>query len=243
MQNQIPDNPLSKMQHVALIEEDYNFRKLIQLELNFYGFIVELTNEEECKTLPITLISGEISLLIKTAQTIRKSNEDCWIIALANHTLSPNDRIKLLNAGFDDYFEKNNNLSFEEIASKLNRILYRTKNVDREGILEYDELKLDLFNRKVWRKGKEIELRAKEFELLRVFMQYTEEVLTREFLFHQVWGTSFLGDSNVIEVYVRYLRAKLKKPYYIKTERGKGYIFISDDITAQNADLTDFDKL
>jgi DNA-binding response OmpR family regulator len=94
-------------------------------------------------------------------------------------------------------------------------------------VIVYGDLWLDQLGRIAKRNDEELSLRTKEFSLLRIFMMHPEEYLTREFLFNKVWGYDFIGESNVIEVYIRYLRSKLKEKKYgklIHTKRGAGYM-------------------
>ncbi len=102
----------------------------------------------------------------------------------------------------------------------------------QEGILTYADLWMDQLNRVVKRGERQLDLRAKEFDLLRLFMQYPEQVLSREFIFDKVWGYDFIGESNVIEVYIRYLRSKLEDgnaKRLIQTVRGEGYVLREEE--------------
>jgi two-component system response regulator MprA len=143
----------------------------------------------------------------------------------ADNTLA--EKIETLERGFDDYFPRG--FSKDDIVAKIKALLRRSPQFAKDSILEYYDLRMDRINRMVWRASDEVELRAKEFDLLKVFLLYPEEVLSRGFIFDQVWGSSFLGDSNVIEVYIRYLRSKLGKPNLIRTKRGSGYLLISEE--------------
>lgn len=135
-----------------------------------------------------------------------------------------NDRIACLEAGADDYI-----LSPYQGEVLLQRVqLYlKTDSALPETILSFQDLRLDLATRSAQRGGRQIELTMKEFELLRYLMKHPREILTREQILDNVWGFDFRGESNVIEVYIRYLRLKVQvapEKRLIHTVRGVGYV-------------------
>jgi two-component system, OmpR family, response regulator len=133
------------------------------------------------------------------------------------------DRIAGLDGGADDYLTKP--FSFAELLARL-RALVRRGQAERPAIVEVGDLRLDPAARQVWRGETEIELSAKEFVLLETFMRSPGHVLTRAHLLDQAWEYDFEHRSNVIEVYVRYLRRKIDVPFgvsSIETVRGAGY--------------------
>ena len=136
---------------------------------------------------------------------------------------SIDDRVACLEAGADDYFLKP--YRTEEFL-KLVR-LYLKPNTANTEQLKFDGLILDLATRTAVRNEQTISLTAKEFELLKYLMEHPREVLTREQILENVWGYDFLGESNVIEVYIRYLRLKIEDQggrRLIHTVRGVGYV-------------------
>jgi two-component system, OmpR family, response regulator len=138
------------------------------------------------------------------------------------------DRVSGLDAGADDYLTKP--FSFAELLARL-RALARRGGVERPTALEVGDLKLDPAARRAWRRGQEVELSPKEFALLETFMRRPGHVLTRLQLLEHAWDFAYENRSNVIDVYVRYLREKIDRPFgtgSIETVRGVGYRLRAD---------------
>jgi two-component system, OmpR family, response regulator len=139
------------------------------------------------------------------------------------------DRIAGLDVGADDYLTKP--FSFAELLARL-RAIARRGPVERPTMLEVGDLRLDPATRQVWRGTTEIELTAKEFALLETFMRRPGEVLSRDHLLEQAWDMGYDNRSNVIAVYVNYLRDKIDRPFgasSLQTVRGAGYRLREDD--------------
>jgi two-component system OmpR family response regulator len=133
------------------------------------------------------------------------------------------DRVSGLDSGADDYLTKP--FSFAELLARL-RALVRRGAAERPVVLEAGTLRLDPATRRAWRGETEIDLSAKEFSLLETFMRRPGDVLTRLQLLEHAWDYSYENRSNVVDVYVRYLRAKVDRPFgieSIETVRGVGY--------------------
>jgi two-component system OmpR family response regulator len=133
------------------------------------------------------------------------------------------DRVAGLDGGADDYLTKP--FSFAELLARL-RALARRGPVERPAQLEVGDLRLDPATRRVWRGESEISLSAKEFALLEAFMRRPGEVLSRYQLLERAWDYEYENRSNVVDVYVRYLREKVDRPFgrdTIETVRGAGY--------------------
>ena len=137
------------------------------------------------------------------------------------------DRVRGLDAGADDYMMKP--FAFPELLARV-RALVRRGAPERPSAVVVDDLVLDPSVRTVTRGGDDVELTAKEFALLEYLMRHAGEALSRSRLIEHVWDFAFDGDSNVVEVYVRYLREKIDRPFgrdSIETLRGYGYRFRS----------------
>lgn len=134
------------------------------------------------------------------------------------------DRVVGLNAGADDYLVKP--FAFEELLARV-RALLRRGQAPLPEQLEYGDLLLDTGSRRALRQGQEVKLTTTEYRLLELFLRHPHQVLPKEMLLERVWGYDFGGDSNVLEVYIRYLRNKLEMAggsRLIHTMRGSGYV-------------------
>ena len=159
---------------------------------------------------------------LEVCHRLRTGGEVPIVMLTAKDTIQ--DRVEGLDAGADDYLVKPFNL--DELLARIRALLRRTQ-VKRIPILEFNDLKLDTGSRQASREERIISLTAKEYELLDLFMRHPRQVLTREVIFDRVWGYDFGGESNVLEVYIRYLRQKLEdggEERLIQTVRGVGYV-------------------
>jgi two-component system response regulator MprA len=142
------------------------------------------------------------------------------------------DRVQGLDAGADDYLVKP--FAFDELMARLRALLRRAVPVSPET-MRFADLALDTGTRQAFRGERAIELTAKEYELLELFMRHPRQVLTRELIYDRVWGYDFGGESNIIEVYVRYLRQKTEsqsEQRLIHTVRGVGYVLREENSPA-----------
>jgi two-component system, OmpR family, response regulator NblR len=216
---------------IVLVENDSTLAERMSFDLTKAGYQVSIAENarmglEQAKKLHPALIAidralpGESALALVTQ--LRELEIAAPILLLMAHDTVA-DRIVCLESGADDYF-----LKPYHAPNFLHTIgLYLHTNVVGGEQLRFGDLALDLVTHRVLRHERAIELTVKEFELLRYLMSHPEIELTREQILENVWGYDFLGESNVIEVYVRYLRLKLEKDggkRLIQTVRGVGYV-------------------
>ena len=218
--------------HILLVEDEAKLAQFIKLELEFEQYKVThasdgftgLTSARELQPDLILLdwmlpgISGP-----EICRRLRQTGDKVPIILLtAKDEVS--DRVAGLDAGADDYVVKP--FSIEELLARI-RANLRRELTEQAEILEFSDLTLNNSTREVFRGERAIELTAKEFDLLEYLLSHPRQVLTRDQILERVWGYDFMGDSNIIEVYVRYLRLKLEQqqePRLIQTVRGVGYV-------------------
>ncbi|MCT7948373.1 response regulator transcription factor [Ancylothrix sp. C2] len=166
------------------------------------------------------MLAGESGIEL-CAQLRTKGNRAPVVLLMARDTIE--DRVACLEAGADDYFLKPYR---SEDFLRLVRIYLQPETSPTEQ-LRFGDLVLELATRRALRNGRTIELTMKEFELLKFLMEHPREVLTRDQILENVWGYDFMGESNVIEVYIRYLRLKIEdetQKRLIQTVRGVGYV-------------------
>ncbi len=140
------------------------------------------------------------------------------------------DRVTGLDAGADDYLVKP--FSVDELMARIRSLLRRIRPNSHPEVLNFSDLKLDTGTHRAYRGERAIDLTAKEYELLELFMRNPRQVLTRDVIFDRVWGYDFGGESNIIEVYVRYLRQKTEaenETRLIHTVRGVGYVLREEE--------------
>jgi two-component system response regulator MprA len=140
------------------------------------------------------------------------------------------DRVLGLDTGADDYLVKP--FSIDELMARVRALFRRATPTSRPEILRFSDLTLDTGTHRAYRGERAIDLTAKEYELLELFMRNPRQVLTRDVIFDRVWGYDFGGESNIIEVYVRYLRQKTEQENeqrLVHTVRGVGYVLREEE--------------
>ncbi len=216
---------------VLVIENDESLAAQVSLDLKESGYepvvahnatsgMHQALNHQPALIVVDRMLPGESGLGLCTH--IRSAGALMPVVVLmARDTVD--DRVACLDAGADDYFLKP--YRSEEFL-KLVR-LYLQPDPGGTEQLRFGDLVLDLATRRALRHGRTIDLTMKEFELLKYLMEHPREVLTREQIMENVWGYDFMGESNVIEVYIRYLRLKIEdegQKRMIQTVRGVGYV-------------------
>jgi len=217
---------------ILIVEDDATLAQFLKQELSYEGYDVNVEADGMEGLMAIRENQPDLVILdwmlprlsgIEICRRLRDSFNRVPIILLtAKDEVS--DRVSGLDAGADDYIVKP--FSLEEFLARVRANIRRTQEPDPD-VLKFDDLSLNRSTREVFRGSRAIELTAKEFDLLEYLMRHPRQVLTRDQILEKVWGYDFMGDSNIIEVYVRYLRLKLeaeKEPRLIQTVRSVGYV-------------------
>jgi two-component system OmpR family response regulator len=212
---------------VLVVEDEAKLARLLRQGLRRQGMGVDVAGTGDEAVMRATATDYDLILLdvmlpgLDGFGVIRALRaEDVWAPTLMLTALDDvGDRVRGLDSGADDYLAKP--FSFEELMARI-RALLRRGAPPRPAVLEVDDLRLDPAARRVWRGEEELTLTAREFALLEIFMRHPGEVLSRFELLEHVWDDSYENRSNVIEVYVGYLRDKLDREA-IETVRGAGY--------------------
>ena len=220
------------MERILIIEDEEKIARFVQLELEFEGYQVEkaLDGREGlalAKAHPFDLILLDIMLPglngIEVLRRIRLFSAVPVILLTARDTVV--DKVTGLDGGADDYITKP--FAIEELLARIRVALRKKTTSPSSAILEAGTIRLDPVRRECWVASEPIELTKKEFDLLQYLMENKNIVLTREVLLEKIWGYDFEGETNVVDVYIRYLRAKLEEPFALKlihTVRGVGYV-------------------
>jgi two-component system OmpR family response regulator len=216
---------------VLVVEDSRKMATLIRSALHEQGFSVDVTESGEDAVWMAAATEYDAIVLdvmlpgmdgFDTCRRMRADGVRAPVLMLTARS-AVEDRVAGLEGGADDYLVKP--FSFVELVARL-RALGRRGRVTRPRVLEVGELRLDPAARRVWRGETEIELSPKEFAVLEAFMRRPGEVLSRYELLEQAWDSGYENRSNVIDVYVRYLREKIDRPFgrrSIETMRGVGY--------------------
>lgn len=218
--------------HILVVEDEAKLAQFIKLELEFEQYRVTVATDGFTGLSSAREIQPDLILLDwmlpgisgpEICRRLRQTGDKVPIILLtAKDEVS--DRVTGLDAGADDYVVKP--FSIEELLARVRANLRRDSEEESE-LLQFSDLTLNRSTREVFRAQRLIELTAKEFDLLEYLLSHPRQVLTRDQILERVWGYDFMGDSNIIEVYVRYLRLKLEQlneSRLIQTVRGVGYV-------------------
>jgi two-component system, OmpR family, response regulator len=217
--------------HVLVVEDELKMAALIRRGLTEHGLMTDIAPTGEEALVMAAATTYDVIVLdvilpgIDGFDTCRRLREDgIWApVLMLTARGAVEDRVAGLDGGADDYLTKP--FSFAELLARL-RALIRRGQSERPAVVEVGDLRLDPATMQVWRGEREIGLSAKEFSLLETFMRRPGHVLSRLQLLEHAWDYDYEHRSNVIEVYVRYLRQKIDKPFgveSIETIRGAGY--------------------
>ena len=220
---------------ILIVEDEEKLAKFVQLELGYEGYEVIVANDGLSGLMSARDNEPDLVLLdwmmpglsgVEVCRRLRATGAMMPVILLTAKD-GIEDRVAGLDAGADDYVVKP--FSIEELLARVRAHLRRNQPEDPEVFL-FSDLTLSRKTREVKRGDRPIELTAKEFDLLDYLISHPKQVLTRDRILEEVWGYDFMGDSNIIEVYIRYLRLKLEaenESRLIQTVRGVGYVMRS----------------
>ncbi|OZU89167.1 DNA-binding response regulator [Virgibacillus indicus] len=218
---------------ILIVEDEQKLSRVLQLELDYENYKTEIADngkealrlmeEKEWDLVLLDIMLPELSGL-EVLRRIRRTDQVTPIILLTARD-EIHDKVSGLDLGANDYITKP--FQIEELLARI-RVHLRNPAVKKANGNQFSvgELEVNLNAREVKRADKEIELTPREFDLLVCLLKNKNIVLTRDQLIEQVWGFDYFGDTNVVDVYIRYLRQKVDRGYesaYIQTVRGVGY--------------------
>jgi len=227
---------------ILVVEDEAGIARILQLELEHEGYEVglasdgkqgyEMINTDEYQLVLLDVMLPKMSG-IEVLRQVRQSGNLIPIILLTARDTVP-DKVSGFEHGANDYITKP--FAVEELLARVRNILrifqQKPKDVEGSDIITLGDLTIELRTRKVTRKENMIELTPREFELLVFLVEHVNEEKSREEILSEVWGYDFIGETNLVDVYIRYLRQKLDKGYRYKlihTVRGVGYMIKEPD--------------
>ena len=218
-------------ERILIIEDDPAILKVLQRGLAYEGYTVDVATDGRTGLNLAHDHHPDLVILdwmlpgmdgLEVCRRLRLQGGLPILMLTAKDTIQ--DSVQGLDAGADDYIVKPFNL--DELTARI-RALFRRTQVERNQVYQFADLTMDSDSRQVTRGKRLVPLTAKEYELLELFLRHPRQVLTREVIFDRVWGYDFGGESNVLEVYIRYLRQKLElenESRLIHTIRSVGYV-------------------
>lgn len=218
--------------HILVIEDDLKLAHFVESDLTLEGYQVTVAENgldglaAARNAQPDLLILDWMLPGLTGVDVCRRLRATGMLVPIIILTAKDevSDRVVGLDAGADDYLTKP--FSMEELLARV-RAHLRRANPEEPNILAFQALTLNRLTREVYIADHRVSLTVKEFDLLELFLSHPRQVFTREQILEKVWGYDFMGESNIIEVYVRALRIKLETHYpqrLVHTIRGVGYV-------------------
>ncbi len=216
---------------ILVVDDDPDIVSFLRRGLVFEGYTIDTAGDGSEALTKLRDTEPDLIILdvmmpgidgIEVSKRLRQVSSIPILILTAKGTLA--DKVAGFNSGADDYLVKP--FEFDELLVRVKALLKRRQPQEGE-VLHFSDITLNTGTREIKRGSESVELTAQEFALLELFMRHPRQVLKREQIYEQVWGYDFGGESNVIEVYIRYLRSKLEpeeRPKLIHTVRGVGYV-------------------
>jgi DNA-binding response OmpR family regulator len=224
--------PESSSARILVIEDEAKLARFLETELAYRGYRVSVVGDGTVALAAARDQNPDLVLLdwmlpgisgLEVCRQLRLTGNRVPVVLMtASDEVA--DRVAGLDAGADDYVVKP--FSLQELLARI-RIYLQPPKGSGDSRLVFMDLTLDPVTRQASRGERQVELTAKEYDLLRYLMEHPRQVLTRQQILEHVWGYDFTGDSNIIEVYIRYLRLKIEGPgekRLIQTVRGVGYV-------------------
>ena len=222
---------------ILLVEDEEKLARMVELELQYEGYEVEKAFDG--RTGLELALSGKFDLVLldimlpalsgmEVLRRLRKESQMPVIMLTARDTVV--DKVSGLDMGADDYITKP--FAIEELLARIRAALRKRPAAQEAPRLTCGPLVMDVERHEVTVKGTEVELTRREFDLLRCLLEHKEKVLTREALLDHVWGFDFAGETNAVDVYIRFLRSKIDERFGVKiihTVRGVGYVIREED--------------
>jgi two-component system response regulator MprA len=217
-------------EHILVIEDEQRIADFLRRGLTYEGFRVSVAGDGPLGLAMARDDPPDLVLLdwmlpgldgLEVCKRLRAAGAMPIIMLTAKESVP--DRVAGLNAGADDYVVKP--FAFDELLARI-RAQFRRTHPQAAEVLRFADLSMDTSTREVKRGDRKLELTSKEHDLLELFMRHPRQVLTRDTIYDRIWNYDFGGESNIIEVYVRYLRQKLEaggEPRLLQTIRGVGY--------------------
>ena len=233
--------PASQATQVLLADDDPRLRQFLELELTEEGYAVRSCSDGMEALIEVRSNPPELLILdwmlpdlsgLEVCQRLRSTGLQLPVLMLTGRD-AVKDRVEALDAGADDYLVKP--FSIEELLARLRALVRRAGGGHSLGAdqLQVGDLLLDCNSHEASRAGAVVHLSSTEFAVLQCLMNEPGRVQSRQSLLERVWGEHFQGDSNVLDVYVRYLRRKLEPeglPTLIQTVRGVGFLLKAGDL-------------
>jgi len=225
------DNRTETRPRLLIVDDDRKITSALKRSLSYEGYFVDVANSgsealQLARETRPDLVILDIMMPgidgMEVCRLLRRSDDVPILMLTAKDEVT--DRVAGLDAGADDYLVKP--FAFEELLARI-RALLRRREPHRRSEICFRDLCLDTRSRTARRNERKIDLTTTEYRLLEFFLNRPEEVLPRHVILDKVWGYDFEGESNVLEVYIRYLRTKLEaggEPRLIHTIRGAGYV-------------------
>lgn len=220
--------------HILVVDDDEKITSMLRRSLTFEGH--EVTTARNGQEALVKLLQREPDLLIldvmmpyvdgwEVCRRLREGGSKVPVLMLTAKD-EIKDRVKGLDTGADDYLVKP--FALEELLARVRALLRRRgEQQEHSSQLVFEDLRLDTDTREVYRGDRRIDLTAREFDLLQLFMNNARKVLAKETIMDRIWGYDYSGESNVLEVYIAMLRQKLEENgerRLIHTVRGAGYV-------------------